>query len=241
MDGGLADVRALISLEPQADGEADGTISWLRRLCSAAAHSLPASGAGVSVMGETTSRGVAAASDLASQQLEEMQFSLGEGPCMDAFALRQPVLAPDLKDSDSARWPVYSPAAYEKGVHAVFAFPLQVGAARLGVLDVYRAQKGSLSREALAQALSFAEVAVQTLLDGQATAENGLVNEGLDRILDYRSELYQAQGMVMVQLGVGLEDAIVRLRAHAFANDRALGDVARDIVMRKLTLDRDAP
>ena len=54
-----------------------------------------------------------------------------------------------------------------------------------------------------------------------------------------RSELHQAQGMVMVQLGTDLATAMVRLRAHAYGGERRLGDVARDIVARRLRLDQD--
>ena len=123
-------------------------------------------------------------------------------------------------------------------MRAVFAFPLQVGAARLGVLDVYRTDSGSLTSEELAQALTFAQVAVLMLLDGQRDASPGRAAQGLDEALAYRSTLYQAQGMVMIQLGVPLGEALVRLRAYAFANERKLSGVARDVVARRLRLDR---
>jgi hypothetical protein len=137
------------------------------------------------------------------------------------------------------RWPGYAPAAYDAGVRAVFAFPLQVGAGRLGVLDVFRGRPGSLSADELRQALAFADVAVITLLDGQAQAHPGAAAEGLDEAMDSRAELFQAQGMVMVQLGISLTEALVRMRAHAFAEGRPLADVARDVVARRLRFDRD--
>jgi hypothetical protein len=139
-----------------------------------------------------------------------------------------------------SRWPGYSPAALDRGVRAVFAFPLQVGAARLGVLDVYREQPGSLSAESLALALTFAEVAVQTLLDGQERAARGQAAEGLEGALEYRFALYQAQGMTMVDLGVSIGEAMARLRAHAYAHDRPLSDVARDVVAGRLRLESDS-
>jgi hypothetical protein len=182
---------------------------------------------------------MAAASDPTSELIEELQFTLGEGPCMDAFASRRPVLAPDLASEAAVRWPGYSHAAKGHGVGAVFAFPLQIGAARLGALDVYRAQAGGLTDAALAQALTFAEVATAGLLDGQAEAGRGGIADGIEDALESRYELYQAQGMVMVQLGVSLGDAMARLRAYAYAQDRSLGDVAVDIVARHLTLEHD--
>lgn len=236
--GQLARVQALVLEEPAGPGETGPTTAgWLRRLCRAAARSLPATGAGVSLMIEGGSQGVAAAADDTSELIEELQFTLGVGPCLEAFASRQPVLAPDLADGDGSRWPAYAAAAQQHGVQAVFAFPLQVGAARVGVLDVYRDQPGPLDPQALSLALTFADVALMTVLDGQAHAEAGRPPDGFDHALDSRNQLYQAQGMVMIQLGVSLEEAMVRLRAHAYATETRLADVARDIVDRKMVLE----
>lgn len=235
----LARVNGLISLEPEDLGAATGTAGWLHRLCRAAGRELAASGVALSVMTEAGSWGMAACSDPASGVVEELQFTLGEGPCLDAFTSRRPVLAPDLVGDGTTRWPGYSQAAQGHGVRAVFAFPLQVGGARLGALDVYREQSGVLTTAGLAQALTFAEVATTALLDGQEQAGAGRTPAGLDDVLESGSTLHQAQGMVMVQLGVSLAEAMARLRAHAFAQDRSLADVARAIVARKLSLERD--
>jgi hypothetical protein len=231
-------IRALIAGEDLA-GDVDGVVGWLRRLCAAAARTLPASGVGVSVMSEDGMRGVAAVSDPVAETLEELQFALGEGPCIEAFASRRPVLAPDLGHGGWARWLGYAPAALAQGVGAVFAFPLQVGAARLGVMDIYRHSPGVLSQESLAQALTFAEVAVEMLLDAQGKAVIGQAAAGLDRALDSHYVIYQAQGMTMVDLGVPLADALARLRAHAYAHERPLQEIAREIVAGQLRLTPD--
>jgi GAF domain/ANTAR domain len=215
-------------------------VGALRRLCSAAVKSVPASGAGVSVMTDGGVRGVAAASDAASEVVDELQFALGEGPCMDAFASRRPVMEADLAAGGMARWPVYAAAARTHGVRATFALPLQVGAARLGVLDLYRDQPGSLSADELVWALRFADVATTMLLDAQQVASPGDADHGLDEVLAYRFELHQAQGMIMVQLRVSLAAAMALLRAYAYAHDRPLDEVARDVVARTLRLDEDA-
>ena len=231
-------VQALIAAEPAlASGPADRG-DHLGRLCRIAARTLPARGAAVTVMTAEGAQPVAVASDPQTQALEEQQFSFGEGPCVDAFAYRRPVLEPDLGGL-STRWPVYTPAALQHGVRAVFAFPLQVGAARLGVLDIYRDEPGVLSAEALLQALSFAEIALRILLDGQASVATDRPFQGLESAVESRSELFQAQGMVMIQLGVSLAAAMSRLRAHAYAHDRRLSDVARDVVARRLELEPD--
>jgi hypothetical protein len=233
-----ARVEALVAAEPPVRGDPHGTAGALRRLCGAAVKSLPAWGAGLSLMSEAGVRGVAAASDAASERIDELQFSLGEGPCMDAFTTRRPVLEPDLSTGGRARWPMYAAAAEGEGVRAAFAFPLQVGAARLGVLDLYREEPGSLTAEELAQALIFADVATAMLLDAQEKARPGDAAAGLDEALEYRFELYQAQGMVMVQAGISLVEALALLRAYAYSHDRDLADVAREVVTRGLKFDR---
>lgn len=241
MEGGsITRVQALIANESPPPDAAAGTAQWLQRLCRAAVRTLPASWVAVSLITDAGSTGTAAASDAAGELIEELQFTLGEGPCLEAFATRRPVLECDLTGERTTRWPGYSPAAYDLGVRAVFALPLQIGAARLGVLDVYRNQPGLLPSAALAQALTFAEIATMTLLDGQEGAGSDGTLAGLDDALGSRFEVHHAQGMVMVQLGVGLGEAMTRLRAHAYAYDRRLGDVARDIVARRLRLEQDA-
>lgn len=232
-------VNLLIADEPPGAGVAVGTVPSLQRLCRAAARALPATGVAVSLVTEEATPGMAAASDETSAIIDELQFTVGEGPCLDAFATRRPVLTANLADGGMTRWPGYAPAAHDQGVRAVFAFPLQIGAACLGVMDVYRDTPGALSREALAQALTFAEVAVSTLLDGQERAADGEPAMGLDEAMEFRSDLHQAQGMVMVQLGVSLAEAMVRLRAQAYAHNRRLAAVARDVITRRLDLTQD--
>ena len=236
----LAHANRLIDDEPLSAGGLPGNNGRLERLCSALTRALPASGVGLSLLTDDNyGGGTVAASDAKSRALEELQFTLGEGPCIDAYASRRPVLEPDLHTHGSRRWPGYAQAAQQHGVRAVFSFPLQVGAARAGALDIYRAEAGSLSPDALTQAFTFADVAMGLLVDGQARSGDARSSPDLDDALANRLEVYQAQGMVMVDLGVGIQEAMARLRAHAFAEERTIRDVAMDIVAGRLILDRD--
>jgi hypothetical protein len=234
VDERLVRVTRLVTAEPSRAGDRSGVAGVLRRLCSAAERALSARGVGLSVLAAGGMRGVAAVSAPAYESIEELQFTLGEGPCLDAFDQRRPVLVPDISDGAMGRWPGYTPALRGTGVRAVFAFPLQIGAARLGALDVFRNQPGSLTDGEFQDALTFADVAVTTLLDGQEQASPGTAADGLDEALGQRAELFQAQGMVSVQLGISLDDALARLRAYAYAEDIALGEVARAVVARRL-------
>lgn len=208
----------------------------LHLVCADAATALDACGVGVSVMTGDGTYGMAAASDPATARIEELQFTFGEGPCVDAFAASRPVLVPELDDTGWRRWPMYTPAVTDAGVRAVFAFPLHVGAVRLGVLDVFRDRAGLLSRVELGRAFTVVELAVTTLLD---THEHASDPAGLGGVFDHGAELFQAQGMVMIQLGIPLTEALVRIRAFAYAEGRPLSEVAADIVARRLHLGRD--
>lgn len=230
-----AAVWTLVDGEPVHPDDEPSSVGRLQRLCRVASRDLPASGVGLSVMSGGGDLVTAAASSEASMRVEDLQFALGEGPCLDAFSAAGPVLVPDLLLA--ANWPGYAPAAHGLGVRAVFAFPMQVGVTQLGVLDVYREQPGSLSGWALTRAETYATAAAHTIAhgdhDGEELAE--LVTDGSAA----RLEVYQAQGMVMVQLGVGPDEAMARLKAHAFAEDRPLVDLAADIIARRLVLESD--
>ena len=223
-----ATARALILAASATDG-LDGLVAVLQRLCRGLTAHLSVLGATVHLMSPAGSAGVAAASDEHCKAIDELQFTTGEGPCHDAFAARRPVLVPDLSGA-GWRWPGYASAVLEAGVGAVFAFPLHVGGVVLGVLDVYDDRPGSLTHEQVAMALTFAQIATEILLDGDPTGTDGALDPGLATALDYRAEIHQAQGMLVVSSSVSLVNALVLMRAHAFAHGRPLIDLAREII-----------
>ncbi len=239
--GRWARAHELIAEQPGHLDRPGNVADVLRRICGASATALTASGVGVSVVTGDGEWGFAIASSPACQLLEELQFTLGEGPCVDALATGRPVLVADVTDGAADRWPIYSSAVRERGVRSVFAFPLLAGAASVGVLDVFRGRPGAMNEEDIAQSLTFAAIARTAVLDGQHEAPVDEVPNGFDESPGYRAEVFQAQGMVMVQLGVTLAEALLRLRAHAYAYDRTLADVARDVVARALRFDQDQP
>jgi hypothetical protein len=204
-------------------------------LAAACVRSLPVSGVGLALMTDDGPAGIIAATDGAAMELEELQFTLGEGPCVDASQTGRPVLQPDLARTAPLRWPAFAGGALEAGVRALFAFPLRVGAIRVGVLDLYRDRAGPLSTDELAEALSFADAATLLLLHEQAsTAASSAVP-----VLDDRAEVHQATGVVSVQAAVSLAEALVLLRARAFADQRPLGDLARDVLTGTVSFRKD--
>jgi hypothetical protein len=202
------------------------------RLCEAAVELLPVTGMGAMLMLGGEHHGALYYSDDRAHTMEELQFSLGEGPCLHAYSSRQPVLVADVATHDA--WPAFAQAAAEAGLGAIFAFPLQAYDASLGAFDFYRDRAGTLEADDVEVGTTIAEVGARLVLDAVAERPPGWLPPQLVRMMEERHHVYQATGMVSVQLGVGLDEALGYLRAHAWANGRPLGAVSTDVVNRRL-------
>lgn len=232
----MASDRLSVVLAAIAEGEAAGDFSVVDRLCAAAVRLLSLRGAGVSLMVDGQLRGTAGVSDAGIAVVQELQLELGEGPCVDAWATMEPVLEPALADPAVVRWPAFAVATAQTGILAVFALPLHLGAIRIGVLVLYRDRPGALDAEELAYGLVLADVATWAILGLQAGAPAGVVHASLAKEPPHWAEVHQATGMISAQLEISLDEAFVRLRAHAFANGRPLRDVAGNVVAGHLRL-----
>jgi GAF domain-containing protein len=222
-------IRILTRLADPALGTTEPT-----RLCEVCAAVTVMSGAGIMLMSGDASQGSVCTTNDVSALIEDLQYTLGEGPCVDAYHQQQPVLEPDLAGPHPSRWLAFTPPAVQAGVRAVFGFPLQVGSARVGALNLYRDQPGPLTPDQHADALVMADVAARAILALQADAPIGELAAELRTAGELRLVVHQATGMVSAQLEVTVAEALVRLRAYAFAHDRGLTDVARDVVTRRL-------
>jgi GAF domain-containing protein len=215
------------------DGHPVGTT----RLCVACAAVTEMTGAGIMLMAADGPHGSICTTDAVSELIEELQFTLGEGPCVDAHREQQPVIEPDLANPDVSRWASFTPPALASGVRAVFGFPVTVGDVRVGALNLYRDRPGPLTDDQQADAAIVARIAARAIVEMQADAEPGFLGAQLEVGTNFQFVVHQAAGMVAVQLGVGVAEATLRLRAHAFSTDRLVADVARDVVARRLRFD----
>lgn len=207
------------------------------RLCDVCAEVSAMSGAGIMLMSDDVPIGSVCTTNEVSAQIEDLQFTLGEGPCVDAYKLGRPVLEPDLADPGTARWLGFSPLALAAGARALFGFPLQVGAVRLGALNLYRDRPGPLSDDQHADALVMADVAAHDVLAIQGHSAAGSVAAGIDVGADFHLVVHQASGMVAAQLGVTVGEAMMRLRGYVFAHETTLTTVAIAVVARQLRFD----
>ncbi len=210
--------------------------------CEAAVAAAAVNGGWLSVMSDPARRALVHATGRGAAELDKLQFTLGEGPCPDAFNSGRPVLIANLAEAGwRERWPAFSVAGELAGAAAVFAFPLVMGAIRVGVLGLYRETPGSLGPEILGDVLVCADAALVLLLNSRAGTDGDGTGTATDGWSDAHAQVYQATGMVSTQRGVGLEEALAVLRAYAFAADLRLDEVAAAVVARRLRLDEGGP
>jgi GAF domain-containing protein len=202
------------------------------RICQLCVDALGVSGAGIAMVTAAGHRGVVCATDDVSATIEDLQLTLGEGPCVDAADTGTPVMLADLgASSDVAveRWPAFMEGAVGAGVKAVFALPLRIGAINVGVLDLYRDRPGGLSADELSAALMAADAAALALLYLDVDGADAFTDDQ-DARASYQLQVHQATGMVLVQTGVTIDQAFLMLRARAFAEGRPLAELAADVV-----------
>ena len=206
------------------------------RLCGALPALAGVSGAGVMLMSGDVPRGSLCATDEVSSLIEDLQYTMGEGPCMDAYHQDRVVIEPDLADPAAPRWLAFTPRALRAGARAVFGFPLRVGTVRLGALNLYRDAPGPLSDDQHADALVVADVAARWVLEMQSGAPLDTVAAELEIGADFHFTVHNAAGIVSVQEAISIAEALIRLRAFAFSQDRLLAEVAYDVIAHRLRL-----
>ena len=214
-------------------GSAETTLC-ASRLCEISAQVTGMSGAGIMLMSGHVPRGSLCTTNEVSDLIEQLQYVLGEGPCVDAYYQDWPALEPDLANPQHSRWPAFAAQAAEAGVRGVFGFPLQVGSVRLGALTLYCDEPGPLTDDQHADALVLADLVAQSVLVLQASAQPGILAAELEAGADLHYTVHQASGMVSVQLGRSVGQALIRMRAYAFSNGIPLSQVAKGVITRTL-------
>ena len=208
------------------------------RLCTACIEVLDVAGAGITIMGGDQA-GPICVSDSSIAALEDLQYTISEGPCRDAFKSGRSVHAPRMDRVAWMRWPSFVDLAQASGFGAAFAYPLLAPGVTVGVLTLYQRIEGQLSAAQQDDSVALAEVLTETVLSLQDDAPVGTLAAGLEAAVKYRAEIYQASGMAAIQLSIATSEALLRIRAHAFANDLSVAEVAAQIVSRRLRLPND--
>ena len=231
--------EALCEELDSAMGSGGAGLAAADELCRACVELFGVDGAAISLVHDGSSRGTFGSSGEQSRLLDELQFTYGEGPCLDAVNARDLVLVPDLSAREENRWPVFARALVDGGIYAVFAAPVVVASTPIGALDLFRRDTGPLSAERLTGLRHAADLAAMPLLDligAELDWPNAADGHGDVRWAQLASlervEVYQATGMIMAQLDIGPIEALVRLRARAFANNQTASDAAWAVITR---------
>lgn len=201
------------------------------RLCALAVQLLNVPGVGISLAHQDNYLQTAATAGLGASG-EQLQLTLGSGPSYEAYRDGEPWFIEDLADETVP--PILGGAARDAGIGAIFAFPLRFGAERSGVVTLYRDTPGPLSDSHHQDALLLAQIILVLL---HVTETDPRSEDAYEDVLHELSDVvHKATGMVCVQLGVTLRDALAALRGHAFSTGRTISEVAHDVVTRRLQL-----
>jgi hypothetical protein len=241
---------------PPSDGrKTHALFAGVDELCERAARCALADGAALAVVTrDAHTRELAYATDTIAVRLDELQFTLGEGPCLDAYLDDEPHFHPNLDSvNQTSRWPTFATEATQLGVHSLFAFPVP-GARQpsgpSGVLELYRRTASSLTEKQHAVAQAGAAAIGHRLQTNweEHLARFGSTKEAIDAAATAsaepdgtaepftRTQIHVAAGMLAIQLNAHPDDALDRLRAHSYACGRRISSVAADIIAHRLTL-----
>jgi GAF domain len=209
-------------------------------LCETAVQLTGADGAAVAVMMSPQSRELVYATDDLAKEIDELQFVVGEGPCFDAYHLQWPQLWPDLDpDPRQDRWLAFSAGVQDLGVEAVFAFPVP---GPLGVLELYRRAPGPLGDDQVDSATTCAE-AIGSVVRASFPVTRGVIAEANAEAASLhpsnpfsRAQVHQACTVVAQLLNIPTDEAIARIRAHAYAQNMSTGEAAAEILAGRFPL-----
>lgn len=203
------------------------------RLCASFIRSLPVSGAALSAFSGSMQETALHSSDALASRLEELQFDLGEGPRWEAVRSRTPVLLPNVALMSREKWPVFAKALQETEAQALFVFPIVVGAMDIGVVELYRITPGGFSQSELETARALTDEAGWSLLRQILVPDSG-EDSPTASSSPFRRDIHQATGMILAQTGGTAAEALLLLRAHAFANGKTLRETSFEVLQRRL-------
>ncbi len=132
-------VRLNVAITEQLLAAVDGRrgVEAADRLCEACVVLFDVEAAAISLVFDGASSGTLGSSGAPARMYDELQFTLGEGPCLESVARRIPILAVDLADPEEVRWPAYGPAMLAHQIRGVHAIPILVAGEYIGALDLF--------------------------------------------------------------------------------------------------------
>ncbi len=206
-------------------------------LCAVAAEITELSGAGISLSSAENENTKLCTSNRVAEELMDLEITLGEGPGDEASRSGVANEESNLTSPEGSRWVAYSPEAVAAGARAVFGFPIRIGAVRFGALSLFRDSPGPLSETQSSDAYLMASVIGRAILAMQAGAPRNSLSRELEGQSTFDFSVHQAAGMVSVQGSLSMKDALVAIRAHAFATKITSSALAQRVISREIHLD----
>lgn len=234
--------RTLVELADTLVADFD-VVELLTRLADTCVELLDVDAAGIMLVSPDGDLRVMASSSAAMRVLELFELQCEEGPCLDAFRTRQPVVNQDLAKVNG-RWPRFGPEALAAGFHSTHALPLRLRGTVIGALNLFHSESGEMPQDDVEAAQALADIATIAILSHRAADEAQVINQQLNHALNSRIVIEQAKGMVAERENIDMEQAFSRLRSHARNHNLRLDDVARDVIGGALAasaLDRANP
>lgn len=208
-------------------------IEFLHRLSERCVELLDCVEAGLLLADAAGVLRVMASSSERSDALDLLQSQNEEGPCFECYQRGRAVFSDDL-GADLGRWPVFAPAAVQKGVRSVQAVPMRVRGQTVGALNLFRSGVGRMAARDMPLAQGMADIAAIALVQERAVRESRDVVAQLQGALSSRIVIEQAKGVMAARARIGVDDAFARLRAHARDHNCRLSDVARGVIDGRL-------
>jgi transcriptional regulator with GAF, ATPase, and Fis domain len=167
-----------------------------------------------------------ASSTEATRLLELFQLQAQEGPCLDCFHTGEPVSVPSLSEARD-RWPIFVPAAQQRGFASVHAIPLRLGNDVIGAMNMFSATTGDMAGLDLLVAQALADVATISILQERSIEDRSMVAELTRAALESRQYIEQGKGMIAGTSGLNMADSYARLRRYADTHNISVTQVGR--------------
>ena len=200
-----------------------------------------ADGAGVTMLEAGVPDTIVASEDFV-RDVDEIQYRLGEGPCISAADSGSTTGSGNLAGEDA--WPRFGPLAADLGVHSALSLPMLLDGEVIGALNMYARSHDAFSPHSRRLGELFASSAAVVIHNARLLDQLQRENERMQRALSTRATIDQALGMIMARSGISADDAFVRLRILSQRDGTKLHLIAESIVneaVRRAQAQRTGP
>ncbi len=225
--------RTLVELADTLVADFD-VVDLLTRLADRCVEVLDVDAAGIMLAAPDGQLRVIASSSEAMRVLELFELQAQEGPCLDCYSTRLPVVNQDLAEVNG-RWPRFAAEAMAAGFHSAHALPMRLRGSVIGALNLFHIDAGEMPQDDVDAAQALADIATIAILQHRASTEAQSVNEQLNHALNSRIVIEQAKGMLAERLGLDMDQAFRTLRGHSRNHNLRLADVAGDVISGTLS------